>query len=73
MSPERPVRHPVSASLVLAASVAAGVVSLQVQTRPEIHCKHFFFGYPDGAPASSDLIIRDVYALSSNDGTKFAD
>ena len=39
----------------------------------EIHCKHFFYGYPTGVPASNDLIIRDSYALSSNDSTKFAD
>jgi len=43
------------------------------QTRPEIHCKHFFKGYPFGTPATNDLIIRDVYALSNNDDTKFAD
>lgn len=40
---------------------------------PEIHCKHFFFGYPAGTPLTNDLIIRDDYALSSNDSTKFAD
>ncbi|MBN1531504.1 MAG: DNA/RNA non-specific endonuclease [Spirochaetes bacterium] len=40
---------------------------------PEIHCRHFIYGYPAGAPASNDLIIRDGYALSSNDGTKLAD
>lgn len=40
---------------------------------PEIHCKHFFHGYPLGTPSSNDLIIRDIYALSSNDRTKFAD
>ena len=43
------------------------------QARPEIHCKHFFNGYPYGAPASNDLVIRDLYALSNNDNTKFAD
>ncbi len=43
------------------------------QTRPEIHCKHFFNGYPFGTPESNDLIIRDIYALSNNDETKFAD
>ncbi len=43
------------------------------QARPEIHCKHFFNGYPYGAPASNDLLIRDLYALSNNDNTKFAD
>lgn len=39
----------------------------------EIHCKHFFKGYPLGTPKSNDLIIRDIYALSNNDKTKFAD
>lgn len=39
----------------------------------EIHCKHFFYGYPIGTPLTNDLIIGDTYALSSNDETKFAD
>ncbi|MCB9204172.1 MAG: DNA/RNA non-specific endonuclease [Flavobacteriales bacterium] len=43
------------------------------QERPEIYCKHFFYGYPYGTPASNDLIIRDIYAMSNNDATKFAD
>ncbi|MEQ8243992.1 DNA/RNA non-specific endonuclease [Fulvivirga sp.] len=43
------------------------------QPRPEIHCKHFFYGYPFGTPETNDLIIRDIYALSNNDDTKFAD
>jgi len=40
---------------------------------PEIHCKHFIYGYPTGTPSTNDLIIRDIYAMSSNDETKFAD
>ena len=39
----------------------------------EIHCKHFIYGIPKGTPVTNDLIIRDNYALSSNDQTKFAD
>jgi len=39
----------------------------------EIHCKHFFYGCPKGSPDTNDLIIRENYALSSNDQTKFAD
>ena len=39
----------------------------------EIYCKHFFYGYPLGTPGTNDLIIRDIYALSNNDRTKFAD
>ncbi len=40
---------------------------------PEIHCKHFIYGYPTGTPITNDMIIRDAYALSNNDSTKFAD
>ena len=40
---------------------------------PEIHCKHFKFGYPLGAPETNDLVIRESYALSTNDSTKFVD
>ena len=39
----------------------------------EIHSKHFIYGMPLGVPEYNDLIIRDSYALSSNDSTKFAD
>lgn len=39
----------------------------------EIHCKHFIYGYPVGVSKGNDLIIRDIYALSSNNKTKFAD
>lgn len=40
---------------------------------PEIHAEHFFYGYPTGTPITNDLMIRDLYALSSNDETRFAD
>ncbi len=45
----------------------------QTNHRAEIHCKHFFGGYPFGAPETNDLIIRDIYAMSNNDETKLAD
>ena len=56
-------------AVVLVLATGAG----QAQHRQEIHNKHFFAGYPYGAPATNDFIIRDIYALSSNDSTKFAD
>lgn len=51
------------------------VASLCAQNNesPDAHCEHFFYGCPTGTPATNDLIIRDIYALSSNDSTKFAD
>ena len=35
--------------------------------------KHYPYGMPVGTPSSNDLIVREIYALSSNDDTKFAD
>lgn len=35
--------------------------------------KHYAYGMPKGTPSSNDLIVREIYALSSNDDTKFAD
>ena len=39
----------------------------------EIHADLCLHGCPSGAPATNDVVIRDVYILSSNDMTKFAD
>jgi endonuclease G len=57
--------------VLLGLAIFPGAVS--AQQPQEIHCKHFFFGYPTGTAVTNDLIIRDCYALSSNDETKFAD
>lgn len=42
-------------------------------TAGEIHCKHFWNGMVQGTPETNDLVIRDCYAVSTNDDTKFAD
>ncbi len=34
---------------------------------------HCLFGCPVGAPANDDLIVREIYTLSSNPVTKLAD
>lgn len=39
----------------------------------EIHLVHCLQGCPTGTPETNDLIIRQIYALSSNDDTKLAD
>lgn len=44
-----------------------------VTTAGEIHCKHFWNGMTQGTPATNDLVIRDCYAVSTNDDTKFPD
>ncbi|UCE26769.1 MAG: DNA/RNA non-specific endonuclease [Candidatus Coatesbacteria bacterium] len=62
---KKPIRVILSLTFLIPALVSAAP--------PEIHCKHFFYGYPLGTPETNDLIIRDIYALSSNDDRKFAD
>jgi endonuclease G len=39
----------------------------------ELHTTHCFGGCPRGAPETNDVIVREIYTLSSNDQTKFAD
>ena len=39
----------------------------------EIHSNLCLNGCPTGSPATNDVVIRDIYILSSNDTTKFAD
>lgn len=39
----------------------------------EIHTFHCLQGCPMGASATNDLVVREIYTLSSNDRTKFAD
>jgi len=48
-------------------------INANEQHLPEIHCKHFIYGIPLGTSVTNDIIIRDIYAMSTNDSTKFAD
>ncbi|MBX2831451.1 MAG: DNA/RNA non-specific endonuclease [Rhodospirillales bacterium] len=52
----------------LAIAISGAPVSAQ-----EIHAPHCLFGCPEGSPGTNDLVIREIYILSSNDETKFAD
>lgn len=57
-------------------AVIVAVLTIPCHSRlnaQELHSKHFLFSPPEGAPAWSDLIFRDLYVISSNDSTKFAD
>lgn len=59
---------------LIALLVPALLVAIPLESQhPEIHTKHFLHGYPAGVPETNDLVIRDVYALSSNDARKMAD
>ncbi len=39
----------------------------------EVHTPHCLAGCPEGVSESNDLIVRDIYTISSNDKTKFTD
>lgn len=47
--------------------------SIAVADDAEIHTFHCLHSCPMGTPATNDLIVREIYTLSSNDRTKFAD
>lgn len=57
-------------TILIAFLLALVPASIQAQ---EIHSDLCLLGCPAGSPSTNDLIIRDVYILSSNDQTKFAD
>ncbi|MBG7614634.1 DNA/RNA non-specific endonuclease [Brevundimonas sp. BAL450] len=43
------------------------------QDGAELHTFHCLHGCPSGASATNDVIVREIYTLSSNDRRKFAD
>lgn len=58
--------------------IAVGVVMVvAILTTPaaaqELHADLCLHGCPSGSPATNDVVIRNIYILSSNDATKFAD
>lgn len=62
--------------IALAMAMVAGpiVTPGMVQAREsELHTFHCLHGCPIGAPATNDIVVREIYTLSSNDLTKLAD
>ena len=57
-------------SLLAAILLASVLVACDRETKVS---KHFAYGQPQGTPSSNDLILREIYALSSHDTTKFSD
>lgn len=60
-------------------TLAFAVLGLVVSATPalaqdaEVHTFHCLHSCPAGAPATNDLVVREIYTLSSNDTTKLAD
>lgn len=57
----------------LAAAVACALAGPASAQEAEIHTFHCLHGCPMGSAATNDLVVREIYTLSSNDRTKFAD
>lgn len=62
----KPIRTAALAAALLAGTPAAA-------DEAEVHTFHCLHGCPSGASATNDLVVREIYTLSSNDRTKFAD
>ena len=59
-------------SLAVCVLTVTALLTIQGSAQ-EIHADLCLYGCPSGSPATNDIIIRDIYILSSNDSTKFAD
>jgi len=66
------LRSPASLGLAIGIAMVVTIPSMPVAAQG-IHADLCMQGCPIGSPATNDLIIRDIYVLSSNDATKFAD
>ena len=64
-------KQPLFFRSIFAAAVMSFPAAVSVQ---ELHIVHCLNGScPTGAPATNDLLVREIYALSNNGNTKFAD
>lgn len=64
--------HPIPSSVTGGIAVLLVALSTPVAAQ-EIHADLCLHGCPSGSPITNDIVIRDIYILSSNDATKFAD
>lgn len=53
--------------------VTGAVPSTAQRGEAELNTFHCLHGCPIGAPAKNDVVVREIYTLSSNDLTKLAD
>ena len=64
--------HPKPSVLAMGITIVLTILATSIFAQ-EIHADLCLHGCPSGSPASNDIVIRNVYVLSSNDATKFAD
>lgn len=64
------MRWPLAVVFVL---LSLTLTPAQARDGAELHTFHCLHGCPAGASATNDVIVREIYTLSSNDRRKFAD
>lgn len=57
----------------LIAAIVAAFPVMAGASDAELHTFHCLQGCPVGAPGTNDVVVREIYTLSSNDLTKMAD
>lgn len=67
------IRPAVKLGPLLGALLALAAPAALLADEAEIHTFHCLHGCPMGAAETNDLVVREIYTLSSNDLTKFAD
>lgn len=65
-------RYPLCTLVAIGVAMVVAIASLPAVAQ-ELHSDLCMHGCPSGSPETNDIVIRDVYILSSNDATKFAD
>ena len=70
MGPEQAIRKSTTPWLL---SIFIAVLFSSPAPSQEIHSTLCLYGCPFGSPQTNDLIIREIYILSSNDDTKLSD
>jgi len=58
---------------VASAGICLGLPAAVEARESELHTFHCLYGCPIGAPGTNDIVVREIYTLSSNDLTKLAD
>lgn len=74
-------RHPAQARIPVLRLLSATITGLMAMvpaapataSQAELHTFHCLHGCPIGAPGIDDIIVREIYTLTSNDLTKMAD
>lgn len=64
---------PIAIAAIACATAAIPSTAKAQAIESELHTFNCLHGCPVGAPETNDIVVREIYTLSSNDLTKLAD